>query len=164
PQAVSVDQAEVQATATLIGTGSLEGLPVTFSVAGLSVPSTIATSFYDGSAIATIKGLTIPGVITITASVINPASGLTLTDSQPLTITPGSGDSEPNNSVETASPLALNRTIGGTLDGTVDPSDMYRVDASADGVLSVALTLDPNTAPSDVVVVVRDANGNEVSR
>ncbi|HEY7502196.1 MAG TPA: Ig-like domain-containing protein [Vicinamibacterales bacterium] len=161
---VTTDEGQVQARAVITGTGSLEGLPIIFSITGASVAPVTGLTSHAGVALALIDGFTAAATITVTASIVNPANGQTLTDSEMIAILPGSADNEPNSSDSTASRLVPGRTITGTLDGTTDLRDAFRTDASAAGTLTVTLTLPDGAATAGLTVVVRNASGAEIGR
>src|SRR5262249_23759402 len=144
--------------------GSLEGLPVTFAVTGAVNTSTVASTNYNGIAVASIDPLTAAGSVNVVASVVNPTSGATLTSaSASAAIVAGAGDHEPNGTIATASAVRLDRNAPGTLDAG-DRSDVYRPTLAAPGELTATLTLAPD-APFDAVVVrFLAADGTELQR
>ncbi|MBI3860213.1 MAG: S8 family serine peptidase, partial [Thaumarchaeota archaeon] len=163
-QLVTTDQGEVLARATISGTGSLQGLTVRFAVDGANPGETTGTTDYSGVALATLQGLATAGARTVTASVVNPTTNATLTDTESLMIEAGSGDNEPNDDPNAASRLTPGKTITGTLNGANDPQDIFKMGSTTGGVLSITLTLPSGTNLSDIRVIVRSANGTELGR
>src|SRR5206468_2170470 len=92
------------------------------------------------------------------ATVVNPADGTTLSDSRTVTVLPGSSDAEPNDTASAASLLAFGRTINGTLDGASDLRDVYRVEPTTDGAVTVRLSI-PETTGLPGTAVTIDGSG-----
>ena len=163
-QMVTTDQGQVLARATISGTGSLEGLTVTFALSGVTTAQLTGITDYSGIALVKITGLANAGTGTVMASIVNPATSATLSDSQSLVVEPGSGDNEPNNDMASAARLGIGKTITGTLGVTTDPRDTYRVETTTSGTLSISLTLPEGTTPGDTTVIVLSENGTELGR
>ncbi len=159
---VSTDEGRTVASATVTGTGSLHGLVVTYMVS--SGAQGRAVTGGDGLASTTLGGFTMPGQFTVTASVQDPATGVLRTDVEPIVVGPGTSDSEPNESDASASTLGEDRTVTGTLTAGSDARDTFRVDSSVGGTLNLKLQLVNGTSVNDVVIIVRDADGRELSR
>jgi len=163
PAAVSADTGVVLAQATIRGTGTLAGLPVTFTLQGS--PATFsAPTGYDGLALGRLTGLRTAGTFQITASIVHPSNGAIFADTTTLVVIPGSGDNEPNNDLVSAAPLGTSTTIHGTLGATADPRDTFRVETSTPGTLALTLDLPVGTTPGNVTVVLLAENGTELSR
>jgi hypothetical protein len=146
----------LDAQASVVGTGSLEGLIVTFALGGARTPG---LTDYGGLAFATLANVTVTGSVTVTASVLDPASGRLWSDAKTVVILPGAGDNEPNDTLATASRLAAGEPVQGTVDGTLDPVDLFAFDTPVGGTLTVTLALPVATNPAAISVVVRDAGG-----
>jgi hypothetical protein len=159
---VSIDEGRLLVRAVLSGTGSLEGLPVVFTASGAISTTQTVLSDYAGDAIATLRPLQ-PGPVTITAAVVNPAAGDTLSSTTTASLLAGTGDNEPNGDVTSASPLAMERAAAGIL-GSADQRDVYRASLPAAGVLSATLRLAPGTNPGVVRLILLSASGAEVAR
>ena len=132
---VTADDEEASAQAIIAGTGSLEGLIVTFSLSGAATGQFEGTTSHSGRAFATLTSLGAPGQVTVTASIVNPATGDTLTDSETLTVEAGSGDNEPNGGITAASRLEMDTRISGAIDAATDALDAYRVETTIAGTL-----------------------------
>ena len=161
---VTTDQGEVQVQATVTGSGSLGGISVTFSVVGGNRPPVASLTSHGGVAVAMLEGLGAASTLTVTASVVNPATGSTLTDAESVTILQGSADNEPNSSDTTASRLGDGRTVNGALNGSTDSRDTFRTDAPAAGTLTITFTLPNGVTGQGVTLIVRNASGVEVAR
>jgi PKD repeat protein len=162
PGPITTDTAEVELQAKVSGSGSLEGLTVSFSLSPGSGPAATGITHHSGIATSVLTGLTTPGTFTLIASVVSPLGGQTFSDTTTLIVGPGSGDNEPNNGTGNASRLSEGQTVSGTLDGATDTADTYRIDVTAEGTLTVTLTL--GTGATGVALVLRDANGVEIAR
>jgi PKD repeat protein len=151
----------VPVLATASGDGALHGLVVTFTYAGRA---SRGVTDRDGRVAATLTGLTTPGLVQVTASVQDPATGQLRTDAKTLTVLPVDGDVEPNGTTESAVALSGGSTVQGSLTTASDALDTFRIDSTTGGVLQVDLSALSGSSLSDLVVVVRDSAGNELSR
>jgi hypothetical protein len=104
------------------------------------------------------------GQVSATASVVDPSTGSVRADTETFTIAQASADQEPNNSVAAASPLGTGGTVSGVLNGTTDSQDVYRFDSDLDGTLEIQIAIAEGGATGPLVLVVRDASGNELRR
>ncbi len=160
-EVAGTDTQQADARAQVTGTGSLEGLDVTF---GLPDGRTFTgTTDRSGVAIARLFNLRTPGTFIVTGSVVNPASGNTLTDSETLTVQVRGSDAEPNDTAATAIPVALATPVSGRVGGS-DVRDAFRLTPTASGTLVVRLSLSPATDPGAVRVVVLSPDGTEIAR
>ena len=160
--AATVDDGRVLLTAVLEGTGSLDGLLVTFSADGLISASLPATSGLVGRAAVQVSPLT-AGAFVVLARVTDPATGEIRTATSSLSIASGSLDTEPNGDQLTAAPLRIGPSVSGSIGGG-DASDTFRVESSLAGSLTLKLSLNAGAEPSGLVVIVRDASGSELTR
>jgi PKD repeat protein len=158
--AASTDSGRVAATARLLGSGALHGFVVTFSSNGAV---SRAVSNGDGVASGTLSGFTVAGQFAVTASVIDPATGLARTDEEPVVVQPGTSDAEPNDTDSSASPLGSGLSVSGQLAPGSDLRDVFHVASSVDATLTLSLHIVSGTA-SDLTIVIRDASGQELSR
>ena len=155
------DTAQADASARVTGTGSLEGLSVTFRLPDAREFSALTDR--DGLVTARLFNLRTAGSFVVAASVVNPASGTPLTDNETLTVETRGQDGEPNDSPATAIPITQPQPVSGQLGGA-DLRDAYRLDAEAAGTLVVRLSLSPETDPATVRVVFFSASGTELAR
>ena len=149
--------------ARLAGTGSLDGLTVHFAFSGATTASADETTNADGGA-GTLIPVTAAGQLTVTATVIDPASGAARSATQAVTVAAAAGDSEPNSTDATAAPLPPGQALSGTVNSTSDARDVYRLDTEAGGTLDLTILLPSDGAPSSVVVVLRTPAGEEIAR
>ena len=143
----SSDRGDVIAHAVVTGSGSLEGLTVTFRASDGRVPAVTAKTDYAGEAMARLNGLHTPGLLSVTASIVNPANGATIADAESLVVVRAGRDDEPNDTPATAPKLAKERKVAGTL-GPTDTRDMYRFEAPAPGTLTAVVQLLPSSDPT----------------
>ena len=144
--------------ARLSGSGSLDGLAVTFQAGGRTAT---ATSDLDGVARVELAGVT-AGATTLIATVTDPATATPLSASVPLAIVAAGVDAEPNDTAQNATPLSLGPPVSGRL-GAGDVRDAYRVETAVSGSLTATLTLGASTQPADVRVVFLRADGSVLS-
>jgi hypothetical protein len=159
----SSDRGDVIAHAVVTGSGSLEGLTVTFGASDGRVPAVTAKTDYAGEAMARLNGLHTPGLLSVTASIVNPANGATIADAESLVVVRAGRDDEPNDTPATAPKLAKERKVAGTL-GPADTRDMYRFEAPAPGTLTAVVQLLPSSDPRTVQVAFLSASGAEIGR
>jgi PKD repeat protein len=161
---ITTDEGSGTARATVAGTGSLQGLTVTFTLSGPAQGQLTARTDYGGIAQATLTGLATPGTYTVTAAVVNPGTAELLSDSELLVVARGSGDHEPNDDPASASRLAAGKQVSGGIDSIGDPRDVFAIGTTTDARATISLTLESGSLPSDVLVVVRSADGSEFGR
>ena len=161
PAPTTTDEASVEATATVAGSGSLEGLTVTFT-AGAGTPVHALTN-YDGIAVARIDGLTAAGQVTLVAAVVNPAGGAQLTDSRTIAVSAGGADAEPNDTIGAAIPMKAERPIEGSI-GAGDSADVYRFDQSIGGTLTARLSLLGTSDPAAVTLRLLAPDGTALGQ
>ncbi|HEY2435414.1 MAG TPA: Ig-like domain-containing protein, partial [Vicinamibacterales bacterium] len=149
--AVRADDPLARAEATLAGSGALDGLPVTFTLAGASSRSASVDSNVDGIASIALAPLEGRGSLTVTATVVNPADGKTLSASQVVQTASGAGDVEPNDTPAAASRLTFRHPVSGSLDGASDVRDVYELDSTTDG--TAVVTVSTATAPPDTLAL-----------
>ncbi len=150
--------------ARAIGTGSLDGLSVVFTLSGSLSTSVSEITNIAGGATIEIPALASSGSVGVSASVIDPSTGATRTATGSLTIAAPSGDNEPNNDPSSASPIGGGQIVQGHLDAASDTADSYRLTTVADGVVTITLTLDRSATPANVTLVFRSASGQEIAR
>ncbi|MGE5243270.1 MAG: S8 family serine peptidase [Betaproteobacteria bacterium] len=163
PATVPSDSGQATLSARVTGTGSLEGLAVTFALQGQTGASSTAQTDYDGIAAGILRGLHAPGTFTVQASVVNPADGTTLSAAATVTVERAGGDIEPNDTVAGAIPLAPDTPVSGNL-GPGDLVDVYATTSSTPGTLTAALTLPVDADPASLRVVFLAADGSELAR
>lgn len=150
----------VDVTARVTGTGSLEGLTVAIGVPGARTYP--AVTDFDGIARVRVMRL-VAGATTLRAAVVNPTGGATLEATTALVVEEAGVDAEPNDTVATATPAALDAPVRGTL-GSGDSRDVFRLDVPLAGAVVSTVQLGPTTSPADVRVLFLDAGGNELQR
>ncbi len=161
---LSLDDAPLFASATVAGTGALDGHPVTVAISRDGAIRTLAlTTDLSGSVRFRLDD-GVAGSISVTASTIDPATGNPRTAATAFLTTARTADNEPNGNAGAASPLRPDRSVDGTLDGNADRQDTYRVDSSVPGTLEINLRLQTGTTPQNVLVIVRNAAGQELAR
>jgi hypothetical protein len=79
-------------------------------------------------------------------------------------LTPATADDAANDDIGSASTLGINRPLTGTLNGTTDPRDVYRVETDLSGTLQVKLAIPNGSALGTLTLVIRNAAGEEISR
>lgn len=161
--AVSVEDGDVPVGATIAGTGSMDGLTVTFTTSGPRVGQFESVTALTGATSVLVDALTTAGNLTVSAVVIDPATGELRSDTRTIAILPP-GDGEPNNSIGQASPLSFNATVNGSLSAGGDALDVYRLPSELPGTSSILLTLPDDIVAENVVIVARDAAGAELAR
>jgi hypothetical protein len=161
--AVAADAGAIAAVARVTGSGSLDGLTVTFDVTGPAAQTVQGVTNIDGAAGAQIAGMPV-GTYTVTASVVDPSNGQIRNDSEALIVTPAPGDNEPNDDPTAAVLLPSGRTAAGSVEAGVDARDSYRVANTTDGTVTISLNLGDGTAPADVSLVIRAADGTVLQR
>lgn len=156
------DVGSILLEARLAGTGSLEGLAVTFTPQGLGGAPITVTSEVGGVAAGMLEGLVIAGTGSVTASVVDPDSGLPLSDTQALTVIAAGDDLEPND--DHASAVVVNgATVSGSVGGS-DGADVFGYSSTTDATLTISLELPESADPGAIEIVVRDAGGAEMAR
>lgn len=164
PSPFSADGDQVVATAIVSGSGSLDGLEISFAANGALTSAAVATSDLAGAAFVAFGPLTTAGTLALTASVVDPATGQTRSDSQTIDITPRTGDNEPNDDPASAPLLDDGRTTTGSITATTDTRDVYRLSTSSDGTVEITLDIGDLAAQGSVALIVRGANGEELAR
>ena len=161
--AIRLGRARLRAVVT--GSGSLDGLDVTFVVTGAASATLHGTADYAGIAGTLLMNLSTPGVVSVTASVVSPTIGTSFSASTVFTVERGLGDREPNDAIGNAGRLILSEAASGSLDGG-DIRDRYAVATSVPGVLTARLSLDQPAATAVVGLTVRflAMDGTELSR
>jgi subtilisin family serine protease len=162
---LSLDDTPLFALATISGSGALDGLPVTVTLLRDGVTST-ETQTTDLSGVVAIRldRTSAPGSVSVTASIVDPATANVRSDSRLFLIAPGTGDVEPNDSPTSAAPLRAGRATSGSVNASTDRQDTYVLDTAVGGALEIDLRLGDNDTPQNVVIVIRDANGQELAR
>ena len=161
---ITTDDGAADVEAVVTGTGSVESLVVRFSVSIGAVEARDAQVLRDGQAGTRLSGFASAGTFTVTASVVDPADGQVLTSTQSIEVRRGTGDHEPNATADTAPDLTQDTTVHGSVGGSGDSNDVYRIATDAAGALTLNLLLSSSTIPAGLTVVVRDASGAEVGR
>ena len=159
---ITTDDSRVDLEARVLGTGSLEGIDVSFTIAGDAPVG--ATTSRDGTAGAAVTVPATRGTFTVVAAVVDPATQSRLTAETLLTVGPGTNDQEPNDTDENASRLGLGRAASGSLDGTADSRDVFLLDVEASGTLTFDLQLAGGLTQGHISIVVRNAQGVEIGR
>ncbi|RRS34683.1 MAG: hypothetical protein OI74_04570 [Gammaproteobacteria bacterium (ex Lamellibrachia satsuma)] len=157
---VRTDRGSVLMQAGISGTGSLEGLTVSFSILDSGLAPIVAVTDYSGVALAGIVESLGAGSYTVEASIIDPASGDVLIDVESLVVTAASGDIEPNDTLDSASIIDQDMPINGGLDGGTDTIDNFRMTSSTGGTLTLILELAEGTALNDVTVRLLSSDGS----
>ncbi|RLJ18333.1 hypothetical protein DJ031_11780 [bacterium endosymbiont of Escarpia laminata] len=157
---VRTDRGQVLMQAGISGTGSLEGLTISFSILNSGLAPMTAVTDYSGVALAGIVESLGAGSYTVEASIIDPASGDVLIDAESLVVTAASGDIEPNDTLDSASIIDQDLPINGGLDGSTDAIDNFRMTSSTGGTLTLILELAEGTALSDVTVRLLSSDGS----
>ena len=157
---VRSDDVDARARVVVTGTGSLEGLPVTFSANGRQVRGTTS---YGGVVLAPLPGLVVAGSNQLTATVINPTTGQPLTDTETVIVERAGQDAEPNDDPASAIALRVDRRLSGTVGGA-DLRDAFRIDVPAAGTLTASVIFGAASVLGDVRVVFFNATGAELSR
>ncbi|MBA1443923.1 MAG: S8 family serine peptidase [Chromatiales bacterium] len=157
---VRTDRGQVLMQAGISGTGSLEGLTISFSILNSGLAPMTAVTDYSGVALAGIVESLGAGSYTVEASIIDPASGDVLIDAESLVVTAASGDIEPNDTLGSASIIDQDMPINGGLDGSTDAIDNFRMTSSTGGTLTLILELAEGTALSDVTVRLLSSDGS----
>ncbi len=157
---VRTDRGQVLMQAGISGTGSLEGLTVSFSILDSGLAPIVAVTDYSGVALAGIVESLGAGSYTVEASIIDPASGDVLIDAESLVVTAASGDIEPNDTLGSASIIDQDMPINGGLDGSTDAIDNFRMTSSTGGTLTLILELAEGTTLSDVTVRLLSSDGS----
>src|SRR5262249_5257400 len=103
------------------------------------------------------------GVVDITAAVVDPTTAETRSAFATLTLIAPTGDIEPNGDSSSASTLTLDHVAEGSVGGT-DSTDTFALGTSADGKLTLQIDLIGLAALSDATIVVRSADGTELTR
>ena len=161
---VSPDTGPILLSARLGGSGSLDGLSVSFVFSGAAAGAVTEVTNIEGTASAELQSVAAGGNVGVTASVIDPATGATRTASASLTLAAVSGDNEPNGDPASASPLTDSQPVQGHVDANGDASDTFNIRIGADSVATITLTLDANAVLSGVTLVIRSASGQEIAR
>jgi hypothetical protein len=157
-----MDQAPLFGEAAIAGSGSLDGVPVTIAISnGAASQSTTLDSGIEGSVQFPLDGVG-AGQAMVTASVVDPASGLTRTATAAFALVAPTSDAEPNDTPSAASTLSQGQTSSGSVGGG-DARDTYRFDPGLAGRLELTLTIDSESS-GNVVLIVRDASGQEIAR
>jgi hypothetical protein len=151
--------------AVVAGSGSLEGIDVTFVVNGAVSATMSGTTDYAGIAGMLLINLATPGAVSVTASVVSPTTGTGFSASTVFTVERGLGDHEPNHTNGEAGRLMLSEAVTGTLDGG-DLRDRYAVTTSVPGRLTTKLSVDrtETTANGGLTVRFLALDGTELSR
>lgn len=146
--AARTDEGGIDARARLTGTGSLDGLVVEFTWPG--GPTVRGRSNRDGYAFARLAGFTTAGRVSVTAQVVDPATGTPRTDAETLTVEVAGADAEPNDLPAQAVALAIGRAaIAGTL-GNGDTRDTFSAATRVPGTLTMRVALSGGTDPASV--------------
>jgi hypothetical protein len=162
---LSLDDAPLFAAAVVSGSGALDGHLVSVTVTRSGAPQVSTASTDLGGAVAVrIDDGAYSGSVTVAVSVVDPATSTVRSDTRSFTIVAGTLDGEPNGDLATASPLRIGRTVGGTLDGTSDRQDTFAAETVFDGTLEIDLRLGGGVPAGGVVIVVRNAAGQEIAR
>ncbi len=155
------DAGGVLVRADLVGTGSLEGLPVVFNPTGVGGAPVTVQSEVGGIAQVFLEALS-PGSGSVEVSVVDPTSGLTRSDSEPLTVIAAGEDLEPNDTFAQATPVSGSE-VSGTVGGD-DTADVFQFTSDTGGNILVGISLPFDTDPTGVTLIVRDESGTETAR
>ncbi len=161
-QPVSVDDGDATIGASVVGTGSMDGLAVTFATSGVRTGQFSSVTSLGGATSVIVDQLTLAGGLTVTASVVDPATGETRSDTRTLDVA-GPADAEPNNSIASAVLVSYDATVAGSV-GAVDAVDIYRLSTGLSGASTALLTLPEDVDPAGLAVVARNAAGAELTR
>jgi hypothetical protein len=159
---ITTDARDIRPKATVTGTGTLDGIPITFSMTGAALATLTIPSSGDGEAIGRFRPAVSPGLLTISASVVNPATGATLATSATVQVRPGGADLEPNNSIDGAVVVSRGRTVTGAVDAASDAADVYRLEHTTDGVVTANVTRSAATSP--IAVTLFSGAGTQLQR
>ncbi len=161
-QPVSVDDGDTAIGATVVGTGSIDGLAVSFVTSGVRTGQFSSVTSLGGATSVIVDQLALAGALTVTASVIDPSTGETRSDTRTLDVA-ATADGEPNNSIASAVLVSYGATVAGSI-GAGDAADVYRLSTGLSGASTALLTLPEDVDPAGLVVVARDAAGAELAR
>ncbi len=160
--AIPFDSEAVSIGAGLTGSGSLDGLIVTFNASGVRTATITGATDLSGAASVLIDELSGAGTLTITATVVDPATGETRTDSRDVAIE-AAIDTEPNNSITNAPFFPRDGIATGSIGGG-DANDTFRLPSAFAGTSSLSLTLADGADADGLTIVARDAAGVELAR
>jgi hypothetical protein len=162
---LSLDRSPLSAEAVITGTGALDGHLVSITVTqGTSTSSVSVPTDLRGAVAFRLDTAGLAGQVTVTASLTDPATGENRTDSQVFTLTAATADDAGNDDTASASTLGIDRPLTGTLNGSTDARDVYRVETDLSGTLQVQLTIPNGSSLGTLVLVIRNAAGEEISR
>lgn len=160
-----VQAATVGVGARILGAGSLDGLTVRFSFSGLQSGDVQAVTTLDGSASAEIAVPVEGGLLRVTTSVTDPASGELRTASGQVVLLRPALDAEPNDSPAAAVSVPLVGELRGGLDPAAgDGRDVFRLETGVSGTVTARVSLAEEVVSGGLDLVMRDEQGLEVAR
>jgi hypothetical protein len=133
--------------ATIDGTGSLDGVPVTFTLEGFGVPNSIVgLSDISGRAQASLAAPLSPGTGTLRSTVTDPTDGSSLIATIPITVHPPASDPDASSTPQEPSHASSDASLDGSV-GSQDALDVYDVLVTERGTL--LFTFAVTTGPED---------------
>jgi hypothetical protein len=162
PDPLPLDFAPLFGRAVVSGTGGADGVPV-------AVTLNRSTGVATGTVVTDIGGAidfrlddgSFAGPVSVSVSVVDPATGATFSDSAAFIVAPATRDDEPNDTPGQASPLRPSATAIGTIAVNGDGQDTYRFDSDLAGTLHITVRAQSG---GSFAIVVRNAAGQELAR
>jgi hypothetical protein len=161
---IPTDEGYLPVIAIVRGTGTLDGLPVTFQVNGFNgqVPQVEGLIDSNGLVSVNISDLNIPGTGELTASIVNPANGETLSSSISFRVFERNRDAEPNDTLEEAIPASYPANLSGQIDSGSDLVDTFRLDLLQEGILEASVAISTQEE-ARLRLTVADASGSTIA-
>lgn len=152
---VFTDDPSLIARAVVVGSGTLDGIPVQFSfTTAAGTVMVVASSDRAQSAYFRADGFNQGGQGILTATVIDPKDGVTLTISAQVVIADRNRDAESNDTASGAAAMTISQSIAGTLGGG-DAVDVYRVDLEFTGTFRMGI----QAVTGEIAARLEDAAG-----
>ena len=163
---LSLDRSPLLAEAVITGTGALDSNVVNVTITQGAFTSTVSvpTDLRGAVQFGLDPAGVVAGPVTATVSIVDPSTNQIRTDAEIFTLTPATADDAANDDIASASTLGIDRPLTGTLNGTTDAQDFYRVATDVPGTLQVHLSIPNDSSLGTLVLVIRNAAGEEISR
>jgi hypothetical protein len=146
----------VQLTAAIVATGSLDGLPVAFSVTGASTGSGTAETDLQGRAALLIEVPAAGGVLDVTARIVDPATSQERVATRRVEVQPASGDTEADPTGRVPGLLPRLGVVTGSVGGG-DGRDTFLLEGPP-GSATISLDLPADVDPATVRITLRGEN------
>ena len=162
PAEIFSNRVSAPASAIVDGSGALDGISVTFALAGFTPNPqvSVAKSDLSGDATSSLTGWSVPGIGQLTVSVVDPSTGIQFQDSRQIEVK-SHGDQEPNDTDVTAGNIEPEETVNGTVGGS-DAKDTLTFTAFEAGIITVRVEI-VTDGPSTLRLQLRAAEGTATS-